>query len=166
MLPDIYRHAVELRSIIRGDQEIFPSLQDPALHLVALGGIDGHRGALSFQLEPSAVHQILRMQRRLLAEALITLLAELLDPLVRDTGVPKELSDLPGRYLQRLRYLGLLVALSRSWIAWTTSTLQSSSSASWRAPQKASRCSTEVMGNSAWNTASTNSGWLTSGFRR
>ena len=53
------------------------------------------------------------MQRRLLAEALIALLAELLDPLVRDAGVPKELSNFPGGYLQRLRYLGLLVALNQ-----------------------------------------------------
>lgn len=104
MLPDIYRHAVELRSIIRGDQEVFPPLQDPALHLVALGGIDSHRGALGFQLEPPAVYQILRPQRRLLAEALIALLAELQDPLVRDAGVPEKLSDLLGGYLQRLRY--------------------------------------------------------------
>lgn len=111
LLPDIYRHAVELSTVVCGDQEVFPPLQNPPLHLVALGGIDAHRGALGFQLEPPAVYQILRPQRHLLAEALIALLAELLDPLVRDAGIPKELSDLPGGYLQRLRYLGLLVAL-------------------------------------------------------
>ena len=88
MLPDIYRHAVELRSIIRGDQEVFPSLQNPALHLVTLGRIDGYLDALGFQLEPPAVYQILRMQRRLLAKALIALLAELLDLLLlRRLGV-------------------------------------------------------------------------------